>query len=192
MTANQTIPFDLTGPLPSGTLAIEASAGTGKTFALAALATRLIAEGCILASELLIVTFTRAATSELRARVRDRLVEASECLAGERQVRADDILVNHLRSADGEIRLDRLRRAITEFDSATITTIHGFAAQVRGALGASPGIDGDARLVDDTRDLVAEACPPTSCRHCASFGPPPSWRSDARTWCSFPRPTTRA
>ena len=47
---------------------------------------------------------------------------------------------------------------ITEFDSATITTIHGFAAQVRGALGASPGIDGDARLVDDTRDLVAETC----------------------------------
>ncbi|HEV3132646.1 MAG TPA: UvrD-helicase domain-containing protein, partial [Acidimicrobiales bacterium] len=49
-------------------------------------------------------------------------------------------------------------RAITEFDAATITTIHGFAAQVRGALGVSPDVDGDARLVDDTRDLIAETC----------------------------------
>ena len=59
--------------------------GTGKTFALADLATRFIAEGRISASELLIVTFTRAATGELRARVRDRLVVAAGCLSGQRR-----------------------------------------------------------------------------------------------------------
>jgi exodeoxyribonuclease V beta subunit len=152
------VPFSLTGPLPEGTLAIEASAGTGKTFALAALATRFIAEGRIQASELLIVTFTRAATGELRARVRDQLIVAAECLAGQRPVKPGEELLAHLVAADRPGRLDRVRRAIIEFDAATITTIHGFAAQVRGALGVSPDVDGDARLVDDTRDLIAETC----------------------------------
>ena len=65
-------PFDLCDDLPRGKLAIQASAGTGKTYALAVLATRFIAETDLSASELLIVTFTRAATNELRAKVRDR------------------------------------------------------------------------------------------------------------------------
>ena len=63
-----------------GGLAIEASAGTGKTYALADLATRFLAESEISASELLIVTFTRAATDELRARVRERLIEVADRL----------------------------------------------------------------------------------------------------------------
>ena len=61
------VDFDLLAPLPHGHLALEASAGTGKTYALAALATRFLAERNITTSDLLIVTFTRAATSELRA-----------------------------------------------------------------------------------------------------------------------------
>jgi exodeoxyribonuclease V beta subunit len=158
MTAPGMVPFDVTGALPSGTLSIEASAGTGKTSALAALATRLIAEGRAVASELLIVTFTRAATGELRSRVRNQLIDAADCLAGTREVMPDELLFEHLCSADQQVRLDRLRTAITEFDAATITTIHGFAAQVRGALGASPSVDGDARLVEDTGGLIAEAC----------------------------------
>ncbi|HUY65675.1 MAG TPA: UvrD-helicase domain-containing protein [Acidimicrobiales bacterium] len=158
MTAPGVTPFDVTGALPSGILSIEASAGTGKTSALAALATRLIAEGRAVASELLIVTFTRAATGELRSRVRHQLIDAADCLAGTRAVLPDEPLFEHLCSADRQGRLDRLRTAITEFDAATITTIHGFAAQVRGALGASPGVDGDARLVEDTGGLIADAC----------------------------------
>ncbi|HEY7917800.1 MAG TPA: UvrD-helicase domain-containing protein [Acidimicrobiales bacterium] len=158
MTAPGTTPFDVTGALPSGTLSIEASAGTGKTSALAALATRLIAEGRALASELLVVTFTRAATGELRSRVRNQLIDAADCLAGAREVMPDEVLFEYLCSADRQARLARLRTAIAEFDAATITTIHGFAAQVRGALGASPGVDGDARLVEDTGGLIADAC----------------------------------
>ena len=73
--------FDLADPLPLGKLAIQASAGTGKTYTLADLATRFLAEGRASASELLIVTFTRAATDELRSRVRDRVVGAVGHLA---------------------------------------------------------------------------------------------------------------
>src|SRR6476661_8750233 len=73
-------PFDLTGPLPSGVTVLEASAGTGKTFTIAALAARYVADGRPL-EDLLLVTFTRMATGELRERVRDRLVRAEEGLA---------------------------------------------------------------------------------------------------------------
>ena len=158
MNADEDTPFDPVGDLPSGRLSIQASAGTGKTSALASLATRFIAEGGIAASELLIVTFTRAATTELRARVRDQLIEVAGVLAGDVVVPTDHLLVSHLASDDRQLRLDRLRRAIAEFDAATITTIHGFATQVRGALGASPAVDPDARLIDDAVELVEEVC----------------------------------
>ncbi|MHB1710516.1 MAG: UvrD-helicase domain-containing protein [Acidimicrobiales bacterium] len=155
--------FDLVGTIPGGTLAIEASAGTGKTFTLAALATRFIAELGIPAAEILIVTFTRAATNELRNRVRRQLVDAAASLRSDDPATDDgeDALLDHLRSGvpdECRRRLDRLDRAITEFDAATITTIHGFATQVLGTLGTDAGIDPDAALVEDARDRLDEVC----------------------------------
>ena len=67
-------PFDVHGPLPTGTTVLEASAGTGKTYTIAALAARYVAEGHAELHQLMIVTFGRMATDELRVRVRDRLV----------------------------------------------------------------------------------------------------------------------
>ena len=59
-------PFDVCGPLPRGVTVLEASAGTGKTFAIAALTARYVADGVPL-ERMLLVTFTRMATGELRA-----------------------------------------------------------------------------------------------------------------------------
>ncbi len=151
-------PFDLTGPLPDGRLAIEASAGTGKTFTLAALAARYVAEQGVAASELLVVTFTRAATSELRGRIRERLASAATLLEGDGPVPADDPLLVHLASTDRAARQANLARAVTEFDAATIATIHGFATQALGTLGVGTGGDREAGLVDDVRDLQGEIC----------------------------------
>jgi exodeoxyribonuclease V beta subunit len=67
-------PFTLTDALPTGTLVLEASAGTGKTYAITALAVRFIAEG-IPVSRLLMATFSNAASTELRDRTRTRLRE---------------------------------------------------------------------------------------------------------------------
>ena len=67
-------PFDVCGPLPTGTTVLEASAGTGKTYTIAALAARYVAEGRVELPQLMIVTFGRMATDELRVRVRGRLV----------------------------------------------------------------------------------------------------------------------
>ena len=93
-------PFDLCGPLPTGVTVLEASAGTGKTFAIAALATRYVAEGTPL-ERLLLVTFTRMATGELRERVRERLVglDAEDDTAGVRLVEQPERL-QHERVAE--------------------------------------------------------------------------------------------
>lgn len=153
-------PFELTGPLPTGVLAIEASAGTGKTYTLAGLATRFVAEGRVSAPELLVVTFTRAATAELRSRVRRQLVDAADHLRSDGPPPEEPLLrhlvdVTELERAE---RLARVQRAVTEFDAATVTTIHGFATQVLGTLGVTAGTDPDAGLVDDDARLVDEVC----------------------------------
>ncbi len=126
-----TATFDVCGPLPRGVTVLEASAGTGKTYAIAALAARYVAEGVPLA-RLLLVTFTRMATGELRERVRGRLRDAERAL--DRALRGGSMPaadpVAHL-LADGArdvvaTRQDRLRRALADFDAATIATTHGF------------------------------------------------------------------
>ena len=73
--------FDLAGPLPTGTTLLEASAGTGKTFTVAALVARYVAEQGVPLDQLLVITFGRAASQELRERVRDQLVQAERALA---------------------------------------------------------------------------------------------------------------
>jgi exodeoxyribonuclease V beta subunit len=158
MTSPEYSPFSISEPLPAGRLAIQASAGTGKTFTLAALATKCIAEEDVSAAQLLIVTFTRAATSELRSRVRDRLVEAANYLAQEDPPLNGDELLEYLARDDRPRRLERVRQAISEFDAATITTIHGFASQVLGSLGSTCGTDPDAMLQSDDEDVYASAC----------------------------------
>jgi len=113
--------FDVLGPLPTGTTVLEASAGTGKTFTIAALATRYVAEGVAELPELLLVTFGRAATSELRDRVRERLVSAERALRGPGAGTADDPLVRHLAAVDdAELgrRRERLTRALAQFDKS--------------------------------------------------------------------------
>jgi exodeoxyribonuclease V beta subunit len=88
-------PFDVCGPLPEGVTVLEASAGTGKTYTIAGLAARYVASGIPL-DQVLVVTFTRMATAELRDRVRERLVSAEQgldrALAGTPPDRGDRVI----------------------------------------------------------------------------------------------------
>ena len=154
--------FQVCGPLPSGVTVLEASAGTGKTFTIAALATRYVAEAGIPLERVLLVTFTRMATGELRQRVRERMVRAEDgltrALAGEGVDPADEVLA-HLRAADDEEvrrRRDRLRTALAGFDAATIDTTHAFCQRVLNNLGVTGDVDRDALFVEDAADLVEE------------------------------------
>ena len=76
--------FNLLGPLPAerSTTVLQASAGTGKTFALAGLVTRYVAEGAATLEQMLLITFSRAASQELRERVRSQIVQAVRSFRG--------------------------------------------------------------------------------------------------------------
>jgi exodeoxyribonuclease V beta subunit len=124
-------PADVTGPLPTGTSVLEASAGTGKTWTIAALVARYLAEGRCRVEELLVVTFGRAATSDLRSRVRERLLSVHAGLGDP----SDDPVVTLLNGGDVELRRRRLATALAAFDSATVTTTHSFCDQVLRSLG---------------------------------------------------------
>ncbi len=159
--------FDICGSLPRGVTVLEASAGTGKTYTIAALATRYVADGVPL-EQLLLVTFTRLATGELRDRVRQRLMTARRALdaalagdgaANREAAGAEDVLARMLATgtrAVVEARREHLVRAIADFDAATITTTHGFCQEVLGSFGVAGDIDRGHSLSEDARDLIDE------------------------------------
>ena len=155
-------PFDVSGPLPAGTTLLEASAGTGKTFTIAGLTTRYVAEANLPIDRLLVITFTRMATGELRERVRERLVRAHDGLVdvlAAAEEHTDDEIVRVLADAppsEQEVRRHRLAKAIADFDAATIETTHGFCLQVLYGLGTAGDVDREVTLVEDVRDLLEE------------------------------------
>ncbi len=152
--------FDLLGPLPEprSTIVLEASAGTGKTFALAGLVTRYIAEGMATLDQMLLITFNRTATYELRERVRGQIVEALEAYQNPSAV-SDNLLVARLLEGTPEQlrdRRQRLRDALAGFDAATIATTHQFCHLVLKSLGVAGDTDSGATLVENLDDLVTE------------------------------------
>jgi len=167
--------FDICGPLPTGTTVLEASAGTGKTFTIAALATRYVAEGRAELSELMLVTFGRMATQELRERVRQRLVSAEQGLAEPARARdgIDDLLRLLATAPDDEVALrrQRLATALADFDAATLTTTHGFCLQMLRGLGVAGDLDPDATFVESVDDLAVDV---TGDLYLRKFGRPDS------------------
>ncbi|MHB1535422.1 MAG: UvrD-helicase domain-containing protein, partial [Acidimicrobiales bacterium] len=179
-------PFRLSDDLPAGVTLLEASAGTGKTYTIAALAARYLAEGVPI-ERLLVVTFTRSATGELRSRVRARLVSAEAGLraASEGRPTADDELLRLLFEGDAE-QVSRRRRALgdalADFDAATIATIHGFCEQVLGGLGTAADCGRDRHFVEDHDALVDEVVDDLYLRkYLNADGAPPFGRKEARS-----------
>ncbi|MBL1073972.1 UvrD-helicase domain-containing protein [Nocardia sp. 2] len=151
--------FELTGPLPVGTTVLEASAGTGKTYAIVGLAVRFVAEAGIDISQLLLVTFSRAATQELRERTRDRFVTVAAALGDPERARAsEDELVRLLAHANpGEVavRRERLLTALSDFDAGTIATTHSFCQRMLDELGLAGEQEPGVRLVEGIEDVVS-------------------------------------
>jgi hypothetical protein len=154
-------PFTFDALVTGDTVALDASAGTGKTHTLTAIALRLIAEGKVTIEQLLIVTFTNAATAELKLRLASTLKAALGQLAGN-QNGLDGTTAMWLTSGDADtinVRKNRIQAAIMAFDDASIVTIHGFCQRMLTFVGVTAGLPLDAAVTDDdtiARDLFDE------------------------------------
>ncbi len=139
----------------SGLNLIEASAGTGKTYTITGLYVRLILEMGCRVDGLLVVTFTNAATAELRERTRGCLVEVLQ--AFEMGESSDPFYQGLLdQSVDYEQAKRRLRLAILGFDQAAIFTIHGFYQRVLSEHAFESGMPFESELVSEQTELLQE------------------------------------
>ena len=159
----------LTLPL-RGSALIEASAGTGKTYTIALLYLRWVlghaAAGheamARMPPELLVVTFTEAATRELRGRIRDRLAEAAQCfLAPPEPLKPGDGDPLRRLRADYEPSLwpvlaQRLSQAAQWMDEAAISTIHSWAFRMLREHAFDSGSLFSLTLLTDASEALAE------------------------------------
>ena len=189
VTAEQMRAFSITEPLPGPgrTLLLEASAGTGKTWTIGALVTRYVAEGVCDLEAMLVVTFSKAASQELRERVRRQLLRAERALAdpaayAARAAGDQDELLDLLLDCDAEervLRRGRLRAALAAYDGATIATIHQFCQLVLRGLGVAGDTDAGVRLEEDLGDLVLDVADDLFLRGFGRDGSPAFTRAEA-------------
>ena len=158
----------LTFPL-SGSALIEASAGTGKTYTLALLYLRLVLkhggaqsfDDYLLPPNILVVTFTKAATRELRDRIRARLVEAASFFRGDID-QADPQLATLKQEVLGEQDLNaaarRLDVAAEWMDEAAVSTIHSWCSRILSEHAFYSGLNFSQTLIENEKPLVMQAC----------------------------------
>lgn len=154
MKALQPFHLEHTG-LESGVTLIEASAGTGKTFTIAGIVLRLVLELRIPIGQILTVTYTVAATEELRDRVRKRLRNALDDLRlGESE---DEVVAKYLKGNSLEQGIRDLDWAVQNFDDARIFTIHAFCQRVLRDYAFESGMLFDSELLTDPTPIFEEA-----------------------------------
>ncbi|MDR0991178.1 MAG: UvrD-helicase domain-containing protein, partial [Propionibacteriaceae bacterium] len=173
-------PFDVTAPLPGpgDCLCLEASAGTGKTWSIAALAVRYLIEAGYPVDQVMIITFSRASTAELRDRVRQRLTAAADQLrqaskrsltGSEELASAPDPIVEAWLSATPEqlaLYQSRADQACRDFDRAAIFTTHGFCDAMLMQLGVLVDHTPGDRLLADPGEVGQTV---TADRYLAAF-----------------------
>jgi exodeoxyribonuclease V beta subunit len=147
--------FDLINTPLKGTNLIEASAGTGKTYTIAGLFVRLILEGALFADQILVVTFTKAATEELKDRIRRKLVQTKE---GFLMRKSTDPLIASLvkQSEDPALAIQMLKDALIDFDKTAIFTIHGFCQKILHENAFETGSFYNSELITDAGNLIQE------------------------------------
>lgn len=158
---------------------IEASAGTGKTFTIAALYLRLLlglGESAafprpVNVEELLVVTFTEAATEELRGRIRSNIHELRiACLRynpNEPETTVDPLYARLLDEiADKQQAAEVLLLAERQMDDAAVFTIHGFCQRMLSLNAFESGMLFEQQLIEDESQLRYQACADFWRRHC--------------------------
>lgn len=152
MSENKLLPvFD--APL-KGISLVEASAGTGKTYNITSLYVRAIVELDLEPSQILVMTFTEAATAELKYRLRSRLKESLNVVITE-DAGEDDFLKDLLSRGfiDAE---QKLRNAIELFDESAVFTIHGFCNRLLGEYSLQFDVPPNFELLTDPSEMLQD------------------------------------
>ena len=135
-------------PLETGANLIEASAGTGKTYSIAMLVLRFVVEQKLSIEAILVVTFTKAATQELKTRIRSRLQDLRGYLTGASKAKNFDQpfiqWADQLPDSNDVINL--VSQALAAIDNAAIFTIHGFCQRMLKQYALETGQLFDAKL----------------------------------------------
>lgn len=144
-------------PLDAPTL-VEASAGTGKTYTITTYFVRGIIEQGYEPNQILVVTYTKAATADLRKRARDRIVEALARLDGPsgKADLLDEILPPAIAGHGRETVERRLRNALASMDQSAILTIHGFCQRLLRDHPLAFGIDFEFEVSEDLAPIYGE------------------------------------
>ena len=141
---------------------IEASAGTGKTWNICGLYLRLLLERGLPVQQILVVTFTNAATAELRERIRQRLLDTQRYLQHDAALANDALiapLAKRLLAQPGHTSatlLAQLELALAAFDEAAIFTIHGFCQRALADTPFTAHMPLHMELLQDDSELVRE------------------------------------
>lgn len=151
-------PLDPIGVPLQGTNLIEASAGTGKTYAITTLYLRCLLESKLAVEDLLVVTYTRAATSELRDRIRQRIHECWIAMSAgtSKDPTLQALIKKALAAGSVELDLKRLALALRSFDQAGIFTIHSFCQRCLTDSAFESGASFDSEFESDDQALADE------------------------------------
>lgn len=169
-----------------GSRLIEASAGTGKTWTIAALYLRLVLghggehgfERPLRPSEILVMTFTRAATRELSDRIRERLLNAAQCFRGEQLVDPSDeflatLMLGYAQGPERNHAAWALAMAAESMDDASVHTIDAWCQRMLKEHAFDSGSLFDEELVADEEAMRIEAAQDYWRQACYPLAPEP-------------------
>ncbi|MDR8391586.1 exodeoxyribonuclease V subunit beta [Aliifodinibius sp. S!AR15-10] len=151
---NKLNPFSI---LLEGQHLVEASAGTGKTYNITSLFIRCILDREMDVDEILVLTYTKAATAELKERIMERIKESIMALKKEKAPEKDEFLLQLLEHIDQQDEaINQLDKALHNFDEASIFTIHSFCQRALQEQSFLSGIVFDTELITDDTELIQE------------------------------------
>ena len=140
---------------------IEASAGTGKTYNITRIYLRLLLERELTVEQILLMTFTKDATQELRGRIDAFIRDA----LNNWQTLCEDEKANqngrYFQAIDERVKADKreflLKRALLFLDEASIFTIHGFCQRALTQHAFASGLPFNANMSTNSNELVLQA-----------------------------------
>ena len=133
---------------------IEASAGTGKTFTIGLIVVRLLLEKCLPIKKIVLITFTKAATAELKKNTSEKIIEAYDIWKNGCD-KEDDLtaIVKNAKKENSQAREANLLEAIACMDEMPVFTIHGFCERLLGEFAFETGNFEEREIVTDLSDI---------------------------------------